>query len=298
MQNKPLIYFIINPHSGKGKSEGLAELITAAARGLDADVRIIITKGPGDIRALAAEGVRAGAVAIAVAGGDGSVHEAIQSLVNSDTALGVIPMGSGNGFANHFRIPRDKKKAIEGILQHRTSTIDTLKINDIICASTAGFGFDAHIAHLFSSYGKRGFSSYVKLVMREFNRYKEQSFTLEIDGKSKTFSAFLLSIANTSEFGNHAYIAPLADAQDGLMDIGILKRIPWHLIPINTYRLFNKAMHRSACFETTQAKSISILLDEPTPMHIDGEAYVLSGRVHIDNLTSSLKIIPGKSFLK
>ena len=291
MPEKPLFYFIINPKSGKGNPTGLAELIQTNAQQVDADVRIMLTEGPGDIQKIALQGVQEKAAVVAVAGGDGSVHEAVQALTNSRTALGVIPMGSGNGFANHFGMPKQKKQAIQNILQNKTIRIDTLRINDRICASTAGFGFDAHIAHLFSTYGKRGFSSYVKLVLREYRSYHEQPFHLEMDGKTIDFTALLLSFTNTREFGNHASIAPLADAQDGLMEIGILHRLPVYAIPLNTIRLFTQHLHRSPYFTHYRAKQARVKLDAPTAMHIDGEPYVMEDIVDFEILPNSLNII-------
>src|SRR6185295_17049123 len=133
---------------------------------------------------------------VVAVGGDGSVNEIAKGLVGSTTAMAIIPTGSGNGLARHLKIPLDLKKAMEVINGSKETTIDTIQLNDETFVNVAGVGFDAHIGWEFAKFGKRGLSSYMKVIMRELPKYKAQDFELIIDGKSIHQKAFLISFAN------------------------------------------------------------------------------------------------------
>ncbi|MFQ5334917.1 MAG: diacylglycerol/lipid kinase family protein, partial [Flavobacteriales bacterium] len=153
------VRFIINPHSGVGKKGKLQRTIEACLKQRQVEYEICFTEGPGHATLLCEEAVKAGYEAVVTVGGDGSVNETARGLVHTDTALGIIPAGSGNGFARHCRIPLNKAKAIDAICNMNTALNDTGKLNDQLFVGTAGLGFDAHISRLFTGFGKRGFGS-------------------------------------------------------------------------------------------------------------------------------------------
>ena len=111
-------------------------------------------------------------VVIAV-GGDGTVNECAKAIIGSKTALGVIPCGSGNGFAFHFGMKKDITKAILQLNSCTISVIDSCTANNIPFVNVSGIGFDAHIAHLFSDLKERGFLNYLKLIKNEIFTYKK-----------------------------------------------------------------------------------------------------------------------------
>jgi diacylglycerol kinase (ATP) len=163
---------------------------------------------------------------IAAVGGDGTVNEVGRALVHSEAVLAIIPVGSGNGLARHLGIPVGLKKGIKALNHAYPIVIDTGKINDKIFLGVAGIGFDAHIAHKFALFGKRGFFSYCQVASREFSLYAPQSYFITIDGKQITKKAFILTFANSSQYGNNFLIAPKARVSDGYLDLVIIDDIP------------------------------------------------------------------------
>ena len=109
-------------------------------------------------------------------GGDGSVNETAKGLIGSKTAMAILPTGSGNGLARHLKIPLDLKKAMEVINRAQQTCIDSISMDNEVFVNVAGIGFDAHIGWEFAKFGKRGFSSYLKVVLREFPKYKARNY--------------------------------------------------------------------------------------------------------------------------
>jgi diacylglycerol kinase family enzyme len=204
--------------------------------------------------------------------------------------MALIPTGSGNGLARHLKIPLDLKEAMKVINTGNTITIDSIKFNDEIFVNVAGVGFDAHIGWEFARFGKRGFSSYLKVITREYPRYKAKDFELIIDGKTLHKNAYLISFANGSQWGNNAYIAPLADISDGVMDIAILKDFTFLTGLGIGYRLFNKTLHRSRFMEIIKAKEVTVR-QSSTIAHIDGEPIEAGHEIVIKVEPASLKVI-------
>lgn len=275
------ICFIINPKSGaKGKENFVRDIERFMDRSRH-DLQIRFTEGPRHATALAKEYSDKGFDLVVSVGGDGSANETGAGLVNTSTAMGIIPAGSGNGMARHLGIPMNFQKAVELINDCTIRKIDTLTANGHFCIGTIGVGFDAHIAHLFSKAGTRGYSTYVKLVLREFASYKPIHFILHIDGKVTEESCFLLTFANSSQFGNNAVIAPFADEQDGVIDVSIMRKFPLYSAPHLIYRLMHNSIYRSKFYSTFRGKDILVKNTGKMIGHIDGEPVEFSGDLHI-----------------
>ncbi|MEO5569516.1 MAG: diacylglycerol kinase family protein [Bacteroidia bacterium] len=265
------IRFILNPKAGRGLNSTIAGSIKKSFNNNEYETEIIFTERAGHATELSRQAVENRFDIVVAAGGDGTINETAQSLKHSNTALAIIPTGSGNGFARHFNIPANINKAIGIIKKGKTIVIDSLLINNKFCMNMAGTGFDAHIAQLFANYGKRGFSSYIKLVTKEYFSYKEKKYIIEFDNEKIHRSAFLIAVANASQFGNGAKIAPRAFADDGQMDITILKKIPLHKLVFVISNLFNGKLGSSAYAELLRSTSFTITSEEALFTHIDGE---------------------------
>lgn len=285
------IRFIINPKSGTGKSKNLTALIYSEIDKNIFETDIAFTQAQGHACELAKEAVALKYDIVVAVGGDGSVNETAGSLINTSTSLGIIPTGSGNGMARHLKVPVDIKKALANINTGKIDTIDTLEVNNRFCIGTIGIGFDAHIAHLFAHAGKRGYSTYVKLVLTEFASYKEKRFVILVDGKSYERDCFLLTIANSSQFGNNAVIAPFADVKDGIIDISAMKRFPFYVAPSLIYRLMHNTIHLSRYFELLKGREIIIKNNVELQGHIDGEPVLFNSDLNISIHRDSLKVI-------
>ncbi len=286
--SKKLIHFIVNPISGATKKLGVIEKIKSFASP-DINYEIVFTEYAGHATKLTQDAINAGAKAVVAVGGDGSVNEVGRALVNTDIALGVIPCGSGNGFARHLNIPLDVKSAIETICAFKSERIDTGLVNEQVFLATTGTGFDAHVAHKFADFGKRGFLSYIQVSKNEFINYQPQSYEITIDGKRQNFEAFLIVVANASQYGNNVWIAPSASFTDGMLNIGIFKKFTVAVMPDIIFRLFNKTIENANCYQAFTGKEIRIR--GLKNYHLDGEPMNDNDEMHIQIVPKSLSVI-------
>lgn len=259
---------------------------------------IKVTGHPKQASEFTREAVQQSFDAVIAVGGDGTVNEVANELVNTQTALGIIPSGSGNGLARHHRVPFDHRKALQVILENRICNHDAIRINDHLSVNVSGIGFDAHVAHLFGKNGKRGFSSYVKLVLKEFNDYNESLITIETAGARKEYKMMLTAIANGSQFGNNARIAPLADTNDGLADISVVRKMGLIQLPEFFYRVFTGNAAKSPHAVCLQQPDYTITCEKALPLHIDGEPCGTAHQFRVTAIQSAFKFIKPPSNVK
>ena len=279
------IRFIINPIAGTGKQKGIKDTI---AKHLD-NYDIVYTQKGGDATRLSSEAVRDDIDAVIAVGGDGTINECLIGLVNTKTALGVIPSGSGNGFAYHIGMYRTVEKAIVQLKNAKIETIDSCTANGAPFVNVSGIGFDAHISNLFAGLKERGFINYVKLILKELS-YKPQEYTLQYEGIKRKIKAYMISFANASQYGNNARISPMADLQDGLLDFVIVKDFPKWRIPFFLLKVVRGKTHFSKYVEIIKSKHMKISANN-TLLHLDGEPYKAKNPVEIELLPKSLKIL-------
>jgi YegS/Rv2252/BmrU family lipid kinase len=287
---KKKICFIVNPISGVGRQKVIEKLIDEELDRSLYEYEIAYTKAAKHAIELSRDAASRNVDVVVAVGGDGSVNETAKGLVHTASAMAIIPTGSGNGLARHLRIPLDLKKAMHIINQGKIQSVDSIRMNDETFVNVAGVGFDAHIGWEFAKFGKRGLSSYIKVIAREFPKYKAQDFELTIDGNTTKKNAYLISFANGSQWGNNAYIAPTADIADGVMDIAILKDFNL-LSGIGIgFHLFRKTLERSGYLEVIKAKEV-ILKQTGIIAHIDGEPIEIGNELRIKVDPLSLKVI-------
>lgn len=272
--SKPLI--ILNPKAGAGKKKPGVGI---------ADIPVIPTRGPNDATRIVRENLNKYDLFIA-AGGDGTANEVGKALIGTDKFLGIIPTGSGNGLARELINPNIDYSA----KKFSTRKIDIILINKIPSLNVAGTGFEAEVAHNFSKRKTRGFFTYIRATLRTFLKYKGREINIFHDEKISTHPIFSLSIANSKQYGNNTYISPLAEPDDGLFDVCIIKPFPLYYAPVVAYRLFSKTIHRSKYYQSFQSKKITILNEETFAWHIDGEPLTIKGPVVIEILENSLNV--------
>jgi YegS/Rv2252/BmrU family lipid kinase len=256
---------------------------------------IAFSDGVAHARVIASEAIGKFDIVVAV-GGDGTVNEVASAIVDTDTSLGIVPFGSGNGLSRFLGIPMNTRDAIKNLASGRTEIIDSARINGQPFFNMAGMGFDAHISEIFSHGKKRGFISYIKSSIKEVVGYQPQNYHLDIDGKKYDYKAFMLSIANSSQYGNNVHISPKASLQDGLLDVCVIKPFPLWRFPEMSMRMLIKATESSKYVEIIRGKQILIKREHTGPIHLDGEPQVAGTGIDITILPKSLKVIVGPSF--
>jgi YegS/Rv2252/BmrU family lipid kinase len=285
---KPYL-FIINPKSGTKKKHKLIDAIPAAFSDDLFDIEWTTHAGHGaDIALDAAQSGRRCVVAI---GGDGTINEVASGLIFSDTALAMIPTGSGNGFARHFNVPMNPLSALASIQAGKVLEIDTLTLNGRFFINVAGMGFDARIAHAFAKMGKRGLLSYVKAVLANIRSYTPETYQLITPEETLRARAFLISFANASQYGNEAQIAPGAVVDDGRIEVCIMKPFPLLAATGILIRIFTGKIRGSRYYHSFSASSLEVVQDHEIEVHLDGEPCLVPPHFKIRNHRRSLKII-------
>ena len=295
MERKAL--FIINPISGGKKKDDVPELIEKHLDSSVFNATIVFSDGVSHARQIAKEAVDKFDLIVAV-GGDGTINEVASSIVGSDAVLGIIPYGSGNGLARFLGISMSASTAIKTLSTGHTEVIDSGKLNGQPFFNMAGMGFDAHISEVFSHGKKRGLFTYIKSSIEEIAKYKPQTYHFEIDGNAYKRKAFMLSFANSSQYGNNAHISPHASVQDGLLDVCVIKKFPaWRLLEMGI-RMLTKTSEGTGYVEIIRGKYIKVRRGCPGPVHLDGEPQITGTETEIEVVPNSLKVIVGSSYKK
>jgi YegS/Rv2252/BmrU family lipid kinase len=271
-----VIAVIVNPLSGSRSADRGAARLALARRLTDAegiDARIHVSRHSGHAVELTAEAVAGGATLVCAWGGDGTVNEVARVLAGTDVALGVIPEGSGNGFARELGLYRPPKQALAVALGGRERMIDAGMIGGRPFFNVAGVGFDARIAALFNARGasRRGFWRYIALGWRELITYRADWYRLDVDGDRLEARALMVVLANLRQYGNNARIAPRAEADDGRLElvvVGVTSALRAFLL---TPRLFVGGLDRVRGIEMRACTRVTIASDAPLLCHADGE---------------------------
>ena len=287
---KKKILFIINPISGVGRHKTVEKLINEKLNRNFFDYELTYTKASKHAIELSKIGAQENFNIVVAVGGDGSVNEVGRSLVGTNSALAILPCGSGNGTSRHLKIPMNLKKAMDVINRGNQTIIDTFTVNNETVINTAGIGFAAHIAHEFSKFKNRGFKNYLKIAIRDSMKYKSQPCEIEINGETKKLNAFIIDICNGTQWGNNAVIAPHAKNNDGVLDLSIVRDFPFRNFPLMATRLFTKSIHNSKFVEIVKIKE-AIIRQEKKIAHIDGEPYNMGNELRVKINPLSLKVI-------
>lgn len=284
------IAFVINPNAGVKKKLDIIHFIKKNSSQIH-DSEFIIWHDKYDFESVKQK-IKSGGYDIVVAcGGDGTVNQVASVIAHSEMALGILPLGSGNGLARSNGIPMDLIKALKVIERGSYKQIDGAKINDSPFFCTAGIGFDAHIAHEFAMSTKRGFATYFNKTVKSFFAYKPNYYTICIDGKKIETKAFLVTVANSGQWGNDVYIAPKAQLNDGWLNISILKPFSTSSLPLIGIKLFLKKIDTSSKVISDKGKKIEIEFDGELPVHFDGEPMLVKSKLIVHIMPLALRIV-------
>ncbi|MDO4671396.1 diacylglycerol/lipid kinase family protein [Falsiporphyromonas endometrii] len=285
------ILAIINPISGISGKNKIPSLLAKAIQNTDYELVVSYTKYAGHASEIAAEAVKEGISAVIAVGGDGTVNEIASSLKYSGVPLGIIPKGSGNGLARALDIPMSVKGAIDRIVQGKIRTIDCCLANEHAFFCTCGFGFDAQVSKDFADASHRGPLQYMITTVTTFMKYDAQHFRVTIGDETLEQDAFLVTIANASQYGNNAYIAPGAKLDDGLVDVIVIGPMPQIEGPKLALQLFRGNIDTNKRFCRYATDKLTVERPYEGPVHLDGEPVVLPKKVEIKVLPGAIKVL-------
>ena len=229
------------------------------------------------------------------AGGDGTVRSVASELIGTKKILGVLPMGSGNGFAKELGFRPNIRSLLKDIKKAESHDVDIIMVNDMICLNAAGIGLDSFVAHSFDKLKTRGVWSYIWVTLMNLIKLRPVHIELKIPGEETVSEdLFVLTIANTRQFGNNAFIAPDARPDDGIVDIVLIRPFPKILSLIFAYRLFRGTLKYSKYVRYLKTdKPFTIQTDEKR-FHIDGEPVEICGDVSVKISLKALSVLKTK----
>jgi len=226
------------------------------------------------------------------AGGDGTVRSVASEIIGTKKILGVLPMGSGNGFAKELGFRPNIRSLIKDIKKFECLEVDVIKINDMICLNVAGTGLDSFVAHSFDKTRARGLGSYIWLTIKNIISLRPVHIDLKITGEETVSEdVFAFTVANTRQFGNNAFIAPEARPNDGIIDIVIVKPFPKIIAPVIAFRLFRGTLKNSKYVKYIKTDKPFVIKTDETRFHIDGEPVIISGDVNVHIKRNALSVL-------
>lgn len=271
LEERKKILFMVNPISGTGKRKDIERLIDLHLDKEKYNYRIMFTKSPGHATEISKKAAEEGIEFVIAVGGDGTVNEIATGLVGTNTTLGIIPTGSGNGLSRHLKIPMNLRRAIAVINRGKIMKMDTATINELVFVNVAGVGFDASVAKKFAKSGKRGFANYLKITTNSYKDYRPRKYTLVIDGVTIKRRALLVSFANSSQFGNNTSIDSGASVDDGFIDVCIVGKIPYWKTIFLAPLLFMKKFDQTRYVEIIRAREVKVKRKKGKGIHLDGD---------------------------
>jgi YegS/Rv2252/BmrU family lipid kinase len=291
--------FVINARSGPVRGRDVATLIRASCE-LEHD--IVATERKDDLDTIVAGAQRNGFDAVIAVGGDGTVHEVAKRLIGTPLALGIVPTGSGNGFAHHHGIPTKVAAAVRVLPTAKRVTIDTAEVNGMPFIGVMGVGYAAHIAHRFATLSRRGLRSYIRAALAAFRAYQCEEYEIDLNvgrasarpGRAEARPTFIIEIANTAHWGNNFRIAPNASVFDGALDVVVVDPLSWLDVPLFGARLRLGTVHRSRRVRIHRATEVHIRAGRiagATQIHLDGEPLEISRELHVTIRPRSLHVL-------
>lgn len=290
------LVFIVNPISGTKSKQRILDLIPQYFDGSEYEYEIKHTERAGHAEELAQEAAREGALVAVAVGGDGTVNEVARGIVHTETALGIIPCGSGNGLARHIGLPMKAEKALETLKKMDIRQCDYGKICGHPFFCTAGVGFDAQVSYTFAHAGKRGLPTYLKTTIGVGLKYKGETYDIDIEdeGRTEHKKCWLVTGANAAQYGNDFFIAPKASVCDGKLDVNIWTVFNKLTSPLVGIRLATATIDHSKKVEMVKCSRITIHREKEGPIQWDGDPADGPKDVVLEAVAGGIKMVVGK----
>lgn len=284
------IALIVNPRSGKRKAESIVVHAHELAKKLGHQVEVSIIAKAGDGSTFATKAIADGFDRVISAGGDGTLNAIACGLTGSKVPLGIVPMGSGNGYARSQKIPLDPLKALDLAFTGKPRLMDVCYLNDLLFLGTAGIGFDARVAHKFDRSKRRGLIGYAKIIIKDILSSKPMRVKLQVKGEVIEDELLMLVFANTREFGNGADISPGSLPDDGIAELRLVRKPP--LLPLLKafYDIYTHRADQSPYVKNIPATN-AIVHQEGTVAHLDGEPIEVGHEVRFRLEKARLQVI-------
>jgi YegS/Rv2252/BmrU family lipid kinase len=269
---------IINPFAGKHNASEVRRLAEKVAADLGVALFLRTIEGPGHGSELARAAASAGAERVVCAGGDGSLNAVAAGLLGTKVPLGIVPMGSGNGYARSLGLPQRAEDALRLAFTGPVRWMDVGFLNDRLFLGTAGIGFDARVAARFDRSQIRGMTSYLRITLEEIARAKTIHVQVAANGRTTQADVLMLVFCNTGEFGNGVRISPSSRPDDGVAELRLVRKPPFRSLPLAFLYLYTRRADRLRHIRSIPASEALIRHDSGLS-HVDGEPWPIGPTV-------------------
>jgi diacylglycerol kinase (ATP) len=288
-----VLLFIVNPVSGNGRGREVWKYVKQELERKQIPYRVEFTKHSGHARELTRNSISPDLQAIVVIGGDGTIHEVGNNLIDTKVPLGLIPAGTGNDFALAHKIPFDPIIALDRVLKHQVRCMDTADLGERNMISFMGIGFDGKVAEKVNQSAWKQYLyrlTYALGAIQVLRSFQPTNLSLSVDGNLYEYdNVWLVAITNTPNYGGGMKICPDATMDDGQLDICCVRNITpsqFLRILLSVYK-GNHVSHPSVNLH--RGKEVSIWSDKPITSHADGEI--------MDRVPVHVKIRPQSLFV-
>lgn len=284
--------FVINPIAGEGRKQEYEKIIQEETMGLDLEYKLFYTTGKEDPESIRELLETFDPEVVMAVGGDGTVNVVAEIVAGSKRILGILPAGSGNGFSKDVHIPQNNiRLALDKLLHGKVVEIDTLRANQHFFMHLADIGFNAHIVKLFNKSNSRGLKTYIKFVLKEFFKYPTNHYEVETDNGNFTGNAFMITVANSNQFGSNLTINPDGKFDDGKFEVIIIKRFPKKMALAVFWQLLTKRIKFSPYCIILQCRKASIRCARKKSLQYDGEVAKKTRELKITIQPKNLRIL-------
>lgn len=289
--DKRKVLFVVNPVSGGiSKDRFVRELANAIDKSTH-HAEITVTRAAAETILAAKQAADASFDVVVACGGDGTINCIASQLTDSQTALGIIPMGSGNGFARALKSPFKLDEALNILRHGAVHQIDAGMMNANFFINIAGIGFDAHIAGKFHNSQRRGLSTYTSLVLKEFLRFRPELYRIQSGEYTFEGQSFFTAVCNGSQFGNDFTIAPQADMKDGMLELIDVKKPSILQVPRLALNALQRKFDANALVSSMQGNLFTIEREKEGLVNIDGEPLEMGMRLEFTVKPCALRVV-------
>ncbi|WP_291049009.1 MULTISPECIES: diacylglycerol/lipid kinase family protein [unclassified Empedobacter] len=292
MKNK--IIFIINPIAGKGKGRMIETEIQSYFNQKNVEFETFLTESIGHATEITNQVLTKNPDIIVACGGDGTINEVAQALVGSNVALGIIPIGSGNGLAANLHIPKTTEKAFETILNAKINKIDAGKINENYFFSNMGLGIDADVINNYAQTKTRNFLGYVTASTKAIFNFQPKKFNIELDNEHTLDDDFyFVFCSNSNEAGYGISFSPNAKLNDGKLDFLAVKKLNFIQQIQFSANVLGKRIEKMKQAKVLQVNSVKFNSKQPkTIAQVDGEAVIFNqNSIEVSIVPNALNVI-------
>lgn len=288
------ILFVLNPRAGRNRRRPqLRDQLERFARRHGLDATVALTSGPGHATELARAAILARCTHVVAVGGDGTMNEVAQGVVDSEAILALVPCGSGNGLARHLRLPTRLEAALDLLIAPGAAplAIDTGEANGHPFFNAMGLGFDAEISRRFNRLTRRGLPAYISTVTGAIGSFRPERVRISTLAEEFEAEASLVAVGNSDQYGNDAFISPRASVLDGQLNLTLIPRLTLLGCVAVAARLFAGTIDRQPGVRTLVAPSFILTRAQPGLIHTDGETHETDATVHVRVRPASLRLL-------